>query len=152
MEINKKYIPNIILVLSILFFSLLIKEYIGSNNCETTIINNTIIKEINETKLIYPDRPIRFCDDEVVWISCIGNSMIPYSYQEPKSFIKYRNDIKLEVGETIIYNHPLENKTVHHTIYSINNNTIKTFGYNNNWLDDYNITTNDINYVGCISK
>lgn len=103
---------------------------------------------LEETK--YPDRRVLYCDEsKVVWTKSTGQSMQPYSFNEPRPYMTVDiNDIK--AGDPIIYLHPHKNITVHHSVLFVFNDSVQTFGYNNLFPDDYVVPFDNVLYVGCL--
>lgn len=104
----------------------------------------TTIQEIRQK---VRTREQRFCDDEnVTWFRTRGTSMIPFNFEEARSFKKI-NGSEVKIGDTIIYRRL--NKTIHHSIYNITEEGIITYGYGNNYLDNYITGFEDVLYVSC---
>ena len=120
---------------------------------DLSVTTNTIQElqvELDTARELTAKRTQRFCDEtNTVWTRVTGKSMIPFSYNEIRSFKRITGE-EVRIGDTIVYKDPRnESKTIHHSVIEILLEGLQTYGYGNNIKDPYIVPFDNVLYVSC---
>ncbi|MFW6024924.1 MAG: hypothetical protein ACOCRX_01135 [Candidatus Woesearchaeota archaeon] len=157
MELIKSLKKSIFVLILVSFFllffidSLAFNDIINGNDHTLNSYTQKNCKNYDISK-----RKTRWCSDDAILRSGNGNSMDPHSWSSGHSWFDRIEFSDVELGDIIVYK--AENRTIRHSVVSINKDYLITAGYNNKddsgntCRDKNNVYPNQVLYRECIPK